>query len=135
MWPSPPAAGRTPSASVPRGPLAHPPLAASGGFRLGEHNQCYRKQSCRESSRRTPAPRNRRRRTGRLPSIQGSPGNNSCTELTPPCSNSRPPLARPVRRHGSRQFDSPAVETNRRPHPAIIQHSLLAKTKRHPRPP
>ncbi len=29
----------------------------------------------------------------------------------------------------------PAVETNRRPHPVITQHSLLAKTKRHPRPP
>ncbi len=31
---------------LPRGPLAHPPLAASGGFRLGEHNPCYRKLLC-----------------------------------------------------------------------------------------
>jgi len=31
---------------VPRGPLTHPPFAAAGGFRLGEHNPCYRKLLC-----------------------------------------------------------------------------------------
>ncbi len=31
---------------LPRGPLTHPPFAAAGGWRLGEHNPCYRKLLC-----------------------------------------------------------------------------------------
>jgi len=31
---------------LPQGPLAHPPLAASGALRLGEHNLFYRKLLC-----------------------------------------------------------------------------------------
>lgn len=121
---------------LPRGPLAHPPLAASGGSRLGAHNPCYRKLHCRTTGRKSTPGFPGGRRGGRLPGN----GRLSLTFLQDKTRSTTP--------HHAAAFGTPRAGA--RPAPirpslrsertgvrlsAWKQNTLQEKTTRHPRPP
>lgn len=127
---------------LPRGPLAHPPLAASDALRLGEHNPCYRKLLCAIFVCIIPEIVRWRRYAWCVIYVWGRLSPVAIIRAFfyyPPLGlflTRRPPLARSVRKGTNRaNLTLPSVGTNRRPFLSPFSVTFLCQKTIRPEPP